>query len=45
MQISYTQICYIQFCGNLDTFKYEFVSKIQIVVDQFVPKTTNKKKS
>jgi hypothetical protein len=38
------QICYIQFRVNLDTFEYEFVSKIKIVVYQFVHKMTAKRK-
>jgi hypothetical protein len=43
IQIQYIHICYIQFCINLDTFGYKFVSKIQIVVNQFVRKMTAKK--
>jgi hypothetical protein len=37
------QIRYIQFQVNLDMFGYKFVSKIQIVVYQFVHKTNAKK--
>jgi hypothetical protein len=38
------QICYIQFHVNLDTFGYKFLSKKQIVENQFVRKTTANKK-
>jgi hypothetical protein len=40
IQICYVQICYMQLCINLTTFGYKFVSKIQIVLYQFVSKTT-----
>jgi hypothetical protein len=43
VQIQYIQIQYIQFRVNLDTFRYEFVSKIQIVANQFVRKMTPEK--
>ncbi len=43
IQIRYLQMCYIQFHVNLEMFGYEFVSKIQIVVYQFVCKTTTEK--